>query len=311
MRTALRTSIVTAALAGAMLAPAAGIAFAAPVPQAVAGATAAAASVVTVDIGGNLVARMSNSAAQGPRAAIHIVEDGVTQPKAMTTLDRSHTTFSTQGTTFTLTKARTAEPVLTVVVVTAEGGTTKSFPLPKGTAATPPASCVSEVKTVRLGEYQAAELTMSPKGPKAVVNNLEGAPVTVILDRTHPTSPKTDSKRIDNPSGAKPVFRWKYQAEETSFKSASFPALPKGCKFDYKITEEQGTKPAPKPTTKPQTGTQTTVVPKGPVAAGAELPVENVADTDNTTTVAAGAGLIAVFGALGASVVLRRRRAQG
>ncbi|MCY0925979.1 hypothetical protein OTB20_07105 [Streptomyces sp. H27-H1] len=306
MRTALRTSIVTAALAGALLAPAAGSAFAAPVPHTVAGTTAAAASVVKVDIGDNLMAHMSNSAAQGPRVAIHIVVDGVTQPKTMTTLDRSHTVFSRQGTTFTLTKALTAEPVLTVVVVTAEGGTTKSYPLPKGTA-TSPASCVSEVKTVRLGEYQAADLTMSPKGPKAVVNNLEGAPFTVTLDRTHPKSPKSDSVRIDNPSGAKPVFRWKYQVEESSFKSASFPALPKGCKLDYQITEEQGSKPAPKP--KPKTGTQTTVVPKGPVAAGAELSV--VADTDNTTTAAAGAGLVAVFGALGASVFLRRHRAQG
>ncbi|MFE9563401.1 hypothetical protein ACFYM0_20085 [Streptomyces sp. NPDC006487] len=308
MRTALRTSIVTAAVAGAMLAPVAGTAFAAPVPHTVAGTTAAAGSVVKVDIGDNLMAHMSNSAAQGPRVTIHIVVDGVTQPKAMTTLDRSHTVFSRQGTTFTLTKAQTAEPVLTVVVVTAEGGTTKSYPLPKGTA-TSPASCVSEVKTVRLGEYRAAELTMSPKGPKAVVNNLEGAPFTVTLDRTHPKSPKTDSVRIDNPSGAKPVFRWKYQVEETSFKSASFPALPKGCKLDYQTTEEQGSQPAPKP--KPKPGAQTSVVPKGPVAAGAELPVESIADTDNTTTLAAGAGLVTVFGALGASVFLRRRRAQG
>lgn len=311
MRTALRTSIVTAALAGAMLAPAAGAAFAAPVPHSVAGAKAAAAPVVKVDIGDNLMAHMSNTAAQGPRVSIHIVVDGVTQSTAMTVLDRSHKVFSNQGTTFTLTKAQSAEPVLTVFVATGEGvGTTRSFPLPKAEATSPspsPSKCVSAVKTVRLGEYQAAELTMSPKGPKAVVNNLEGAPYTVTLDRTHPVSPKGGYQRIDNPSGAKPVFRWKYETTAASFKSASFPALPKGCKPDYKITEEQGAKPAPKP----PTGKQTTVVPKGPVAAGAELPVETVADTDNTTTLAAGAGLIAVFGALGASVVLRRRRAQG
>ncbi|MET9855863.1 hypothetical protein ABZY57_23320 [Streptomyces sp. NPDC006450] len=307
MRTALRTSIVTAALAGALLAPAAGAAFAAVGSQAATSTEAVASKATRVTLSKSLVADMINSATEAPSVKIFaVLGDGTVHPKAIASLDRKHTTVTKQGTTFTLTKADSAQPVLTVFE--SESGKTTSFPLPKGRA-TEAGSCVSEVKTVRLGEYRAADLTMSPKGPKAVVNNLEGAPYTVTLDRTHPTSPKSDYLRIDNPNGAKPVFRWKYQADEASFKSASFPELPKGCKLDYKITEEQGTKPAPKP--KPQTGAQTTVVPKGPVAAGAELPVETVADTDNTTTVAAGAGLIAVFGALGASVVLRRRRSQG
>ncbi|MDX3540288.1 hypothetical protein PV721_39500, partial [Streptomyces sp. MB09-01] len=64
--------------------------------------------------------------------------------------------------------------------------------------------------------------------------------------------------------------------------------------------------PAP---VKPQTAGQTSVVPKGPVAAGAELPVETASDTGDTATMTAGAALIAAFGALGASLVLRRRRA--
>ncbi|MEJ8642773.1 hypothetical protein WKI68_17960 [Streptomyces sp. MS1.HAVA.3] len=66
------------------------------------------------------------------------------------------------------------------------------------------------------------------------------------------------------------------------------------------------TAPAP---AKPQTVGQTTVVPKGPVAAGAELPVAAAEDTDKAATWAAGVGLMAAFGALGASVHLRRRRA--
>ncbi|WP_327304959.1 hypothetical protein OG730_16430 [Streptomyces sp. NBC_01298] len=304
MRTALRTSIVTAALAGALLAPAAGTAFAAPAPHSVAGAKAAASPIAQVKIGDNLVAHMSNSAEQGPRVSIHIVKDGVPSPEAMTTLDRSHTKYSNQGTTFTLTKAQTAEPVLTVFVANAEGGTTTSFPLPKGTAGAP-APCVSEVKTVAVGPYMAADLTMSSKGPRAVVRDTDGTgdDYSLTLDREHPKGPDSYYLRIENPFGAKPVFQWKTQGGDAPVLSASFPALPKGCKLE-------GTKPTPKPSTtpaKPKPGPQTVVVPKGPVAAGAELPVETVTDTDNSTTVAAGAGLIAVFGALGAGLFLRRR----
>lgn len=314
MRTALRTSIVTAALAGAMLAPAAGAAFAAPAAPAAQTAVASTYGTVSdryegqaVYIGEGLVAVLRNKA-EGPEAWIRYVgpdwKPGDTyMVRVMGLLTRAEPTATLNGLQLKLTKAQTAAPVLTV---TKEDGTTRSFPLPKGTSSK---SCVSEVKTVRLGEYRSADLTMSSKGPKAYVRNLEGAPAPVTLDRTHPNGSNPDTLRIDNPSGAKPVLRWKYQSGDAA-KTASFPALPKGCKLDYKVTE-QGAKPAPKPQPKPQTGAQTVVVPKGPVAAGAELPVETVADTDNTTTVAAGAGLIAVFGALGASVFLRRRRAQG
>ncbi|MFB6822296.1 hypothetical protein ACFCXA_11970, partial [Streptomyces virginiae] len=96
---------------------------------------------------------------------------------------------------------------------------------------------------------------------------------------------------------------------------ANFPALPKGCTPEYKVTEET---PAPKPepsATKPVTATnvsarttgQTTVVPQGSVAAGAEIASE---DTDNSVTLAAGAGLLSVVAALGATF-LRRRRSHG
>ncbi|MCY0935147.1 MYXO-CTERM sorting domain-containing protein [Streptomyces sp. H34-S4] len=44
------------------------------------------------------------------------------------------------------------------------------------------------------------------------------------------------------------------------------------------------------------------MVPKGAVAAGIE-----VADTDDTTTMAAGAGLLAIFAVLGAGTLRRRR----
>nr|WSW61511.1 hypothetical protein OG513_24645 [Streptomyces sp. NBC_00998] len=58
---------------------------------------------------------------------------------------------------------------------------------------------------------------------------------------------------------------------------------------------------------KPQTGAQTVVVPQGAVAAGAEISAE---DTDNSTTVAAGAGLVAILAVLGAALMVRSRRAR-
>ncbi|WP_330298224.1 hypothetical protein [Streptomyces sp. NBC_00503] len=421
---ALRTAIVTAAVAGTLLAPAATSAFAAATaPQT---ALAAAATSVNgryegtpVYIGEGLVAVLRNKA-EGPEAWIRYVgtdwkPGDVYMVRVMDKLDRTHTSAVVSGLELKLTKADTAVPVLTVTTA----GVTKSYPLPAGEATTP-ASCVSPVKTVKLGEYRSADLTMSPQGPKAFVHNLEGDPAPLTLDRTHPKGPDADTLRIENPSGAAPVLRWKYQAGDPA-KSASFPALPKGCKAEYPVKDDEPTTPAdkcvseikqvqvgnylyadltmspqgpkafvhdtesesdpwtvtltrtnptgtpqyylhianasgaapvmewktqggdspvfkasfpalpkgckaayevhddaaPKPTpaatpaassnVSTQTKGQTTVVPQGAVAAGAEIPVATVADTDDTTTLAAGAGLLAIFAALG-TVALRRRR---
>ncbi|MDJ0385702.1 hypothetical protein [Streptomyces sp. G-G2] len=66
------------------------------------------------------------------------------------------------------------------------------------------------------------------------------------------------------------------------------------------------TKPAATVTdVKPQTAAQTAVVPKGAVAAGAEITAE---DTPSTTTLAAGAGLLTVLAALGTAALHRTRR---
>ncbi|MCY0934266.1 hypothetical protein [Streptomyces sp. H34-S4] len=80
------------------------------------------------------------------------------------------------------------------------------------------------------------------------------------------------------------------------------------------------TKPAVKPANKPATQTaakpavkpaadtkpQTAVVPKGPVAAGAELAIQD--SGDSTVTTATGAALIAILGALGATLTIRNRK---
>ncbi|MFD9269911.1 hypothetical protein ACFWB1_13295 [Streptomyces goshikiensis] len=420
MRTALRTSIVTAALAGAMLVPAAGSAFAAPAPRAVTSTKAAASQAKRVVINKHLVADMINSATETPAVKIFIVnEDGTTRPKALASLGRGHTEQSVQGTVFTLTKAETAEPVLTVF----ENGVTTSFPLPKGEAAAPAPSengryagqavyigngmvavlrnraegpeawiravgpqwkpgddymsrvltvldrqqttdsafgasfkltkaettapvlvvttdgvaksyplpkgkagqtCAADAKIQDIGAGTTAELYMSSNGPKVVLRSSGSDTFWRTLDRDFPALNKSDGiiARIVNASGSKPVFEWQTQGGGTPLGRTSFPSLPKGCELNYKVTQEQtGAKPAPKPssattgvTTQTQAQTpvraQTAVVPKGAVAAGAELPVETVADTDDSTTLAAGAGLVAIVAALGAGV-LRRRRNHG
>ncbi|WP_326588378.1 hypothetical protein [Streptomyces sp. NBC_01294] len=321
MRTALalRTSIVTAALTGALLIPAAGSAFAAPATAAV--QTAAGQTVAASDndryegepvyIGEGLVAVLRNKA-EGPEAWIRAVgpdwKPGDTyMVRVVTKLDRTLPHDTANGLSLELTKAATAHPVL---VVTAKNGSTKSYPLPAGQAST---DCRVGPKGQPMGAGVRAELYVTENGPKAVLFHSGDDRGWTTLDRTHPALPDSEGiiARIVNPSSATPVFEWKTQGGHSEIGRAPFPAFPKGCKPSYEFT---GTVPVVKPTApapapaKPQTVGQTAVVPKGPVAAGAELPVAAAEDTDKAATWAAGVGLMAAFGALGASVHLRRRR---
>ncbi|MGW7103508.1 hypothetical protein [Streptomyces sp. NPDC054838] len=331
MRSAIRTSIVTAALAGALLAPAA-TALAAAAPQTAAGA-AATGSVSDdgryagepVYIGEGLVAVLRNGA-EGPEAWIRAVgpdwkpgDDYLVRVVAV--VDRTHPALTANGLELKLTKADTAAPVL---VVTTDG-VAKSYPLPKGK--TGPV-CGTEATSVALGGAFFADVSMSTAGPEVTIRT-DVTDNWRHLDRTFPALPASDGiiARIVNPSGAAPTFEWKAQGGATPLGHTSFPALPKGCKPDYKVTEPQGAdEPAPKPTAsasatataepasqvsvkpvadvQPQTGAQTVVVPRGGVAAGAEIAVE---DTGNSTTVAVGTGLAAALAALGAAFLVRRR----
>lgn len=167
-----------------------------------------------------------------------------------------------------------------------------------------------------MGAGVRAELYVTENGPKAVLFSSGDDRAWATLDRTHPALPDSEGiiARIVNPGSATPVFEWKTQGGHSGTGRTPFPAFPQGCKPSYEFTgAEPVVKPAaPTPAAaKPQTVGQTTVVPKGPVAAGAELPVAAVAaagDTGKAATWAGGVGLMAAFGALGASVHLRRRR---
>ncbi|MFE9933596.1 hypothetical protein [Streptomyces sp. NPDC005533] len=324
MRTALRTSIVTVALAGAVLVPTAGAAFAAPAtaPQPAAASDNSRYEGEPVYVGEGLVAVLRNKE-EGPEAWIREVgpdwKPGDTyMVHVVTKLDRTLPHDKAKGLDLELTKAASAHPVL---VVTAADGGAKSYPLPAGEAST---DCRVGPVGQAIGAGMTAELYVSELGPKVVLLEAgDGGRGFDQLDRTHPSLPESAGiiARIVNPSGAKPVFEWKTQGGNDTVGRVAFPAFPKGCKPSYAFTDDKPvTKPStPAPTAtpapvRPQTAGQTSVVPKGPVAAGAELPVatgSDTADTADTATLAAGGGLIAAFGALVAGVVLRRRAARG
>ncbi|WP_405788497.1 hypothetical protein [Streptomyces sp. NBC_01367] len=298
-----------------------------PLPAATTGPADCVSKVKQVDLGAGLQADLTMSP-KGPKVVMHGSDPADTWTQTLTRTNPlgSPDYFSR------INNPSGAKPVFEWKT---QGGDNvpsgfANFPaLPKG--CTPeypvhddaPASCVSKVKQIDLGAGLQADLTMSPKGPKVVMHDSDPADTwSETLTRTNPKGSPEYFSRINNPSGAKPVFEWKTQGgDNVPSGFANFPALPKGCTLEYKVTEEA---PAPKPepstakpeasTAKPVTATnvsaqtvgQTTVVPQGAVAAGAEIAAASE-DTDNSTTVAAGAGLLAVFAALGATVLRRRR----
>ncbi|WP_326588377.1 hypothetical protein [Streptomyces sp. NBC_01294] len=328
MRTALRASLATAVLAGALLTPAAGAAYAATttVPQA---ATVAPENApdrfagTPVHIGEGLVAVLRHEA-EGPEAWIRVVgpdwKPGENYMfRVLTVLDRMNITDTANGLDVEITKVNSAAPVLTVT----KAGVTKSFPMPLSEAGrTHGARCVSSTKRLGLDGTLVADLTTTPDGPQVqLVDGVTKDPYKK-LTRTGPALAKGDLTvaRILNPSSADPSFEYATPGQADPFETALFPELPKGCTFTYSFTDEAPTpKPSATPSARPtapaaaatgtgsapkaQTAGQTTVVPKGGVAAGAEL----TEDRDDSTTALAGAGLVAILAGLGTALLVRRR----
>ncbi|MFK0254308.1 hypothetical protein [Streptomyces sp. NPDC090445] len=262
MRTAVRTSIVTAALAGALLAPAAaGAAGAFAAPAGAHGATSVYGTVSDNDryagepvyIGGGLVAVLRNKA-EGPEAWIRFAGSQWKPGDAymahlLTVLNRTHLSDTANGLLLSLTGADTSAPVLTVT----KDGATASYPLPKaGTPEAPAAAPEAPAKP-------APENPKSPEAPEA------------------PKTPKTPT-------------------------APTAPTAPTST-----VTDRNDGAVVLGADVKPQTVAQTVVVPQGAVAAGAEISAE---DTDNSTTLAAGGGLIAILAALGAARIARSRAAR-
>ncbi|WP_405921777.1 LPXTG cell wall anchor domain-containing protein [Streptomyces sp. NBC_00122] len=318
MRTALvlRTSIVTAALAGAMLLPAAGAAFAAPAaaPQAAAASDDSRYEGEVHAIGQGLVAVLRNKS-EGPEAWIRAVSPDWKpgddyMGKVLTVLNDEHRSGSVNGLKLELVEG--GEIHVQTLVVTKDGKST-SYPLPKGQGS----ECVSKPVEQNIGAGALAQLMMTPNGPVAQLEFAEEGPDGhTSLTRANPSLPDGAGiiARILNASSAEPVFEWKTQGGGTPYGHATFPKLPKGCTFNYtfqKPTEKPQVDPKPSATPsstpaapKPQTAGQTSVVPKGGVAAGAEI---TTGDSDDSTTVLAGTGLAAILAGLGAFTLFRRR----
>ncbi|MFF0472420.1 hypothetical protein [Streptomyces sp. NPDC004284] len=136
------------------------------------------------------------------------------------------------------------------------------------------------------------------KGPWAVLKNPQHDVVSRV-DRVHPVD-TVNGLRIDGANTTTPRFGQRTQGGDTPYRYNDFPALPKGC--------DASTAPAPASAgsngSTPQGG-QTSVVPQGGVAAGAEFGAEE----GSGALVAAGAGAASLAAAGLGFMVLRRRSA--
>ncbi|MFE2131184.1 hypothetical protein [Streptomyces amritsarensis] len=330
MRTALRASLATAVLAGALLAPAAGAAHAATTVRQAAAVTSQSPadrfSGTPASIGGGLVAVLRHEA-EGPEAWIRAVGPDWKPGDhymfgVLTVLDRANTADTVNGLDLEITGVDSAAPVLTVT----KAGATESFPLPLSEAArTHGARCVSATKRLGLHGTLVADLTTTPDGPQVqLVDGITKEP-REKLTRTAPAPAKDDrtAARIVNASGARPSFTYATPGGESPLGTALFPELPAGCAPTYPFEEEAApapkreatpaAQPAPSPSTGPaapaapkaRTAGRTAVAPQGGVAAGAGE--EAAEDAGAPVAASAGAGLAAVVAGLGAAFLARRR----
>ncbi|MER7533364.1 hypothetical protein ABTX77_01070 [Streptomyces sp. NPDC097704] len=142
------------------------------------------------------------------------------------------------------------------------------------------------------------------KGPKAVLNDEAGKPI-VVLDRDH-AADLGQGLTIKGANTTTPKLGQRTQGGDTPYAWTAFPKLPKGCEKDTATPTPapSTTTPAPAGNTGTTTNNgQTSVIPKGGVAAGAELSAEG----DSTALIAAGAGAASLAAAGLGFVVLRRR----
>ncbi|MFF3977500.1 hypothetical protein [Streptomyces sp. NPDC001828] len=334
-RTPLRAAIAVAALAGALLTPAA--AFAATPAQTTVTAGASADRydgekvLVHKDAGHGVIAVLRNGA-EGPEAWLRAVGPNwkpgdAWAVKVIAAVNRQTPDYTAKeylpGLKAQLLKADTTTPVLRI---TAPDGTVTTYALPKGAATKPapkptgtpstkpvvrPAGTTANGCTVtrreNIGAGTDAILTMGTKGPSVTFGDADGSPAPRLgtLDRRHPKLPESAGiyAEILNSYGSAPQLKFKTQGGNTSYGYRSFPKLPKGCAVDGTSAD----KPAKTSVNTPaQNGGQTTVVPKGAVAAGAEF---KQGGTDKGALLVGGAA-VAAAGGIGFVVVRRRSGAR-
>ncbi|MFC7977533.1 hypothetical protein ACFUT3_20130 [Streptomyces cinereoruber] len=158
-------------------------------------------------------------------------------------------------------------------------------------------------KIVSIGAGTKAELFMSQQGPVAEFSDAGDDKVFAFVDRAHPSLPASVGfvGRIIDPNSATPSLYTKVEGGGAKGATNAFPKLPKGCKLEAAPGDSSSNGSSD---TTPQTG-QTTVVPKGGVAAGAEFGAED----GTTALMMTGAGAASLAAAGLGFVVLRRRAA--
>ncbi len=361
-RTPLRAAIATAALAGALLAPAA--AFAATPGQTPATTSCHVTKNVASDRMGMTVT-LTNDLANGPKAEL---KDG--DGKVIATVDRTHPTDLSAGI-----KLEAATGGKAVFFQRSQGGDTpwksQPFPaLPKECAATPGvvtyklvngetvavgklgtghyraefvtngkvvlilgtngedadgyvhgmhvvlnattgklmseftdgrAGCtVTKVVPSVFGAGMSVKLTNSVQGPKAVLRDAS-LKALATADRAHPVDGRY-GVRIDGVNTPAPQLGQRTQGGTMPYRYTAFPKLPAGC-ANTAPAKNPATTPATVVNTPVQNGGQTTVVPKGAVAAGAEF---KQSGEGKGLMIAGAAGAVV---AAGAGVFVLRRRA--
>ncbi|MFB7104230.1 hypothetical protein [Streptomyces hydrogenans] len=181
----------------------------------------------------------------------------------------------------------------------------QSAPQPYDLAGGKAADCVSDI-TYAIGAGTQAQLTMTTKGPKAKLVTAGDEKVIGVLDREHPSLPASAGivARIDGAFTATPSLYTKVEGGTAKGVSHPFPALPKGCVLETAPAGGTQTGGTTGTGTGTQTqGGQTSVVPRGGVAAGAEL----TAQEGSATLLAVGAGAASLAAAGLGFTVLRRR----
>ncbi|MFF9626275.1 hypothetical protein [Streptomyces griseosporeus] len=317
-RIVLRAAVATAALAGALLAPA--VAFADGTGTAT-GTNASHCTVTqTIDASfGGWKVDLTNSLDAGPSA---VLKDD--QGKTVATVDRAHPEDLANGL-----KIKDADTLSPVFLDRSQGDpapwretpfpalpkdcsktepTPKPSPTPKPTSGTdkptpPPVlepgtgpitvigKCtVLQTIPSRFGGWTVDLTNSLDDGPSAVLKTDAGK-VVATVDRAHPEDREHGLwiKRADTTT---PLFLDNNQGGDSPWRETPFPALPEGC-----VNPGTGTT-APADTTT----TQTKTVPVGGVAAGAE------GGTGIDTPLLAGGAATAAVGVLGLGYAVRRRR---
>ncbi|MFI6688156.1 hypothetical protein [Streptomyces sp. NPDC050485] len=280
-RLALRAAVATAALAGALLTPAAALA-----------ATPAAGSAPAERCGAKSCA--------DPGDATYKLVNGEILPVHRFATNHYRAEFVTNGRVVKImeTDGGDIDAYVHGMHVTLNSSTGKVNSEYAGGRS---GCTVTEVVPSVFNDAMSVKLTNGPAGPKAVLRDSALRTIS-SADRAHPVDTRM-GLRVDGANTATPKLGQRTQGGNTPYAYTAFPKLPAGC--------AAGQTPVTAPTQNggqadvvPKGG-QTGVVPKGAVAAGAEFEQQS---GDENALIAGGAGLAA---AGGAGFVLLRRRAAG